>query len=422
MRLFAHVVDSLAAGRQPEPARLAEVGYLMRTTAVYGNGKFGIADRGRIAERPEISGPFGAEMLAVYLIRLFTLDLVEHVARVRAPDTFVPLAPQLKRMLGIGNSTGLGMAPFLVSHPVLLNNWVAARETALARVRGIGRVAPEDVAGFRRLLTAARAHVAEWRVGDPVQSARIARLETDLMALDAWAAREAADPQPSLWDVLYRRAEERLSVEAQELLVSLLIEPHGDLVDDLTATMASREVETLDPAMPAGRLRQIVETVYAWALDVDLAAPGAQKFFWYVSEEKLEPRLGEREAEPGADREMPLAVARDVQALAAMLRDCGAETSCAELVMRRPDLRHVVVRAQTVARHPYGEIRDSLVDAACLPIDLLRCKLSFFGASKFDPKSDRWTRITMFAGAPLPGEIAGEGGDWFVLGPTVPRS
>ena len=39
------------------------------------------------------------------------------------------------------------------------------------------------------------------------------------------------------------------------------------------------------------------------------------------------------------------------------------------------------------------------------PIDILRCKLSFFGASKYDPKSNLWTRITLFQGAPLPNEL-----------------
>jgi hypothetical protein len=39
------------------------------------------------------------------------------------------------------------------------------------------------------------------------------------------------------------------------------------------------------------------------------------------------------------------------------------------------------------------------------PIDLLRCKLSFFGATRFDPRSDRWVRITMFKGAPYPDEL-----------------
>ena len=52
-----------------------------------------------------------------------------------------------------------------------------------------------------------------------------------------------------------------------------------------------------------------------------------------------------------------------------------------------------------------SEIKDNLVAANCLPIDLLRCKLSFFGAAKFDPKSDLWTRITLYQGAPLPEEL-----------------
>ena len=130
VRLFDHVADALAVGQQPDMQRLAATGYLMRTTAVYGNGKFGMADRAPGAK------PFRLEMLAVYLIREFTLDLVQHVAKARNA-TAVPLAASAKRMLGIGNSTGLGMAPFLVSHPVLLNNWILVRETALARVRAL---------------------------------------------------------------------------------------------------------------------------------------------------------------------------------------------------------------------------------------------------------------------------------------------
>ena len=72
-RLFEHVVDCLAAGRQPDPADLAAVGYLMRTTAVYGSGKFGLADREAIADRAECAGPFRAEMLSVWLTRAFTI-------------------------------------------------------------------------------------------------------------------------------------------------------------------------------------------------------------------------------------------------------------------------------------------------------------------------------------------------------------
>jgi hypothetical protein len=79
--------------------------------------------------------------------------------------------------------------------------------------------------------------------------------------------------------------------------------------------------------------------------------------------------------------------------------------------MNHPQHRQIIRRAQLVHRYPYAEIRDNLVAATCLPIDILRCKLSFFGVGKFDPKSDRWTRVTMFQGAPLPEDLANAGAD-----------
>jgi hypothetical protein len=109
VRLFAHVADALSQGRQPDEAEIAAVGYLMRTTAVYGSGKFGASDRARIAARPELNGPFQVEMLTVWLIRAFTVDIVEHMARVKGGDQAIRLDPALRRSLGVGNSTGLGM-------------------------------------------------------------------------------------------------------------------------------------------------------------------------------------------------------------------------------------------------------------------------------------------------------------------------
>jgi len=52
--------------------------------------------------------------------------------------------------------------------------------------------------------------------------------------------------------------------------------------------------------------------------------------------------------------------------------------------------------------HPYGEVQDNLIDQSMMPIDLLRCKLSFFGATHFDPRSDRWVRISLFKGQDYP--------------------
>ncbi|MDH3695632.1 MAG: hypothetical protein OER96_13805, partial [Gammaproteobacteria bacterium] len=112
VRLFDYVIDCLAEGEQPDIQKLADVGYLVRTTAVYGNGKFGIADFGRLDKDGPFSQPFRAQMLVVYLSRHLAFDMVEHVARQRNPQKAVALHRSTKRFLGVGNSTGLGMAPF----------------------------------------------------------------------------------------------------------------------------------------------------------------------------------------------------------------------------------------------------------------------------------------------------------------------
>ena len=135
VRVFEHVVDQLSQGKQPDTKILYDVGYLYRTTAVYGSGKFGLADRIKVQDREELKGPFRLEMMLVFLARQFTFDMVNHVAYQRSPKSAVMLDDNIARNLGIGNSTGLGMAPFIVNHPALLNQWIYSREKALQAIR-----------------------------------------------------------------------------------------------------------------------------------------------------------------------------------------------------------------------------------------------------------------------------------------------
>ena len=78
----------------------------------------------------------------------------------------------------------------------------------------------------------------------------------------------------------------------------------------------------------------------------------------------------------------------------------------ADFLVAAPECRSIVWRVQMAPHCPYGEIRDNLLGAGQRPVDILRFKLSFFGVAKFDPKSDLWTRVNMYQGAPLPHEIA----------------
>ncbi len=406
VRLWDHVVERLSTGRQPDPDRVAEVGYLMRTTAVYGSGKFGAADHAALAGRPVMGGPFRAEMLAVWLIRTFVVDLVEHLARVKGGSAAVPLDPDLRRTFGIGNSTGLGMAPFLVNHPTLLNAWITARETAIARVRGLKDVRPTDAALLCSLVCRTDAALSHWRSTDPETTHRVETLRADCKRISEHLTAGALN-QPFPWDHLIDWSREALSVDGQELLGSLILEPHSDLVDDLADAMSADESAAFQIAgdQTTAELRDALRKFYGWALSTDYADKQASARFWYTSAAKREPRLGERALEAGGELEQPLDVARAAASLWEALETRPHNESVATFLTEAPEHRRTVRRVQIVAAAPYAEIRDNLIDAEMRPIDMLRCKLAFFGATRFDPRSDRWLRITMFQNAPYPDEL-----------------
>lgn len=418
VRLWEHVVSSLAGGTQPDADQINAVGYLMRTTAVYGSGKLGAADREMIAERPEFRVPFQVEMLSVYLTRWFVRDLVQHMANVRAQaqgSMAATLDAELARSMGIGNSTGLGMAPFLLNHPVLFSNWVAARETALQRVRAVATARAEEVAIFNDIFARNKLSVANWHSEHPVQIEKLAALQADVDAISAKLEDEGlAQNRP--WESLYQWSTEALTIEGQEWLVSLLLEPYGHLLDDLEQEMAADNTATfrIAGAMTVSRLREVLQEVYGWALDIDWTQPANKARAWYVSEEKLEPRLGERFEEPIEEYEQPLAPGRDATQLYQALAHWPDDTPVAEFLLRHPEHRHSVRRAQIANRAPYAEIRDNTISEDVLPIDMLRCKLAFFGAMHFDPRSDRWVRICMYGNAPYPEELSARDGDFWV--------
>lgn len=406
-RMWGHVVDHLAKGRQPDEALIQSVGYLMRTTAVYGNGKFGAADRSSYHTRPIISEPFQAELLSVYLTRAFVLDLVEHAARAKGGKSAVKLKPALRRQLGIGNSTGLGMAPFITFHPALLHNWIAARETALARVRSVKSVSGQARGNFRSVLKRAALNADNWQSQHPLQIEKLTALRADLTALsDHIKTQGLTGKYP--WDTLVHWAESNIGLEGQEQLISLLLEPYPDLVDGLSETMKADENASfpIDGTKTVAQTCTNLQETYAWALGQDYTACENSARFWYVSEEKLEPRLGERYAEDGAELEQPQAIARDIAAFHETLQNWPDTAPLSDVLLAHPEHRQVARRAQLTAKHPYAEIRDNQLSAHMLPIDMLRCKLSFFGATKFDPRSDRWVRICMYQNAPFPDELA----------------
>lgn len=414
VRLWEHVVSRLAAGLQPDTEALQSTGYLMRTTAVYGSGKFGACDRAALEQRPEFAEPFQVEMLSVYLIRAFVLDLVEHLAAARGGASAVRLHAESARDLGIGNSTGLGMAPFVLNHPELFNHWVHAREEAIRRVRTMPTATREERSLFLDVLEHSRSLFASWHTDHAQQSARIEELVADLDAAGEVLPEllQAAFP----WNRLHLWTREHLGIEAQECLASLMLEPYAEQVDDLCAEMAHTEDNRacIRGNTTVADMRHAIESCYDWALRIDWQQPAALARAWYVSQEKLEPRLGERFEEPIEPFEQPLAPGRDAVAFYHELSHWPDNATLAEVLLERAQFRHIALRIQIVSEWPYAEIRDNTVAADMQAIDLLRCKLSFFGATHFDPRSDRWVRIRLFAGAPYPADLSPTNADRWV--------
>ena len=206
---------------------------------------------------------------------------------------------------------------------------------------------------------------------------------------------------------LYLWLERETCEECVEYIVSLMMEPYGEIINPLVKEMSSDEEKYFN--IPTDRmvadLIGILEKKYSNILKIDFDKKENHKKFWFISKNKEEPRLADRFEESGSDLEQPLAIARDIKRLYEKTLLAKKSLKISKFLINNSDLRHVVRRAFVIEKFPYSEIQDNTISENIVPIDMLRLKLSFFGALKFDPRSDKWLRICMFQGAPLPGEL-----------------
>ncbi len=407
VRVFNYVVDSLSKGSQPDLDILEKVGYLYRTTAVYGSGKFGLADRFRIKNREEINGPFRLEMMLVYLVRQFTFDQVNHVAKNKNPKSAVKLDPKICKKLGIGNSTGLGMAPFIVNHPTLLNNWILSREIALKKIREIKKVNLNEIKIFKKCLKNSIKIISSWNTDSEYQKNKINSLFKNIQKFLKFIEEEFDFEIDFPLNEVYLWVEKNTCEECIEYVVSMMLEPFDNITKPLVNGMSSDEDEyfTIPTNRTVKDLRNIIEKRYPDILKINFEKKENFKNFWFISKNKEEPRYADRFDEEGSELEQPLAIARDVKKLYDQLLVSKNSLTIDKFLIANNDLRHVIRRAFIIEKFPYSEIQDNTIGEKVIPIDMLRLKLSFFGALKFDPRSDKWLRICMFQGAPLPNDL-----------------
>ena len=411
VRLFEYVVKCLSNGKQPDINEINKVGYLLRTTAVYGSGKFGLSDFANTKAVTDFNQPFRAEMLAVYIIREFSLQLVEHVAKKQNPSKAVKLENNIKQHLGIGNSTGLGMAPFIIKHPKLINKWMKQYTQSLDNIIN-QKVDSKKLTAYFKLLKKALLYLKEVTTFDEYQitknSKTVKDLEKFISHLNKFQKENVNDLQ---WIDLIKFTINHCNFDTQEIAKVQLLELYPEISEELAEDMSDVEEMKINESQTLKQLNSIIEKDYKWALKVDFSDKNNDYLFWYISAAKLEPRLGERYNEEGSELEQHLGVAKMVQNLHTKMQKENLDKSVAEYLILNPELRGIIRRIQSLEQYPYAEVQDNILSKETIPINMLRFKLSFFGANRYDPKSDRWLRVSFFSGAPFLSNLNAENVD-----------
>ena len=398
VRLFQYVVDCLSNGNQPDIYEINKVGYLLRTTAVYGSGKFGLSDFTNTKNTTVFNQPFRAEMLSVYLIREFSIELVEHVARQINPKKAVKLDRKIKQHLGIGNSTGLGMAPFIIKHPKLINKWMKQYTKTLEE---ISQIELDNIVfeKYKNLLNKALNYLEEVNTSDEFQINKNKLATEDLKKYISYI-NDLDLSQKFKWLDILDYCDSNFNNDTKEIARVQLIELYPQISEDLAEDMADEEIMEIDGNQSIGDLKQIINDKYFWIKDIDFNNKDSNYLFWYVSAAKLEPRLGERYNEQGSELEQNLGIAKMVSDLFKQIKNVDENQLICEFLLTHPEYRGIVKRIQSLKNYPYSEVQDNVLDKKTIPINMLRFKLSFFGANRYDPKSDRWLRVSFFSGAP----------------------
>ena len=306
------------------------------------------------------------------------------------------------------------MAPFIVNHPTLLNNWILCRETALKKIREIKNVNNEDSILFKNCVRDSIKNITSWNTESEYQQKKIKHLLNDVRKFTDFVEKKFDFKKDYPFNEIYLWLEKETCDECIEYIVSIMMEPYNEIIEPLIKQMSSEEEKYFN--IPTDRttdeLRKIIEKKYLNILSINFKKEENFKKFWFISKNKEEPRLADRFEEQGSELEQPLAIARDIKRLHDKLTLLKTDLTIDKFLIDNSDLRHVVRRAFIIEKFPYSEIQDNTISEKIVPIDMLRLKLSFFGALKFDPRSDKWLRICMFQGAPLPEELKNYDEQW----------
>jgi hypothetical protein len=423
-RIFDYVVDCLAEGRQPDGAQLAPIGYIFRTTGFTANGFIGMRSYlGMELDHP-LRGPYHAQMCSAFLLREYVSDLVDAMAAARNPGAARLSAP-LRRYLGIGNSAGLGLTPFICNHPRLLHLWTWSKEVALAQARSREvRADDPEVQEFRHLLAKAKRYFTEdARDGNGIFASNTLVADQIGQAIrwsEVTLLPRLADTPRRPWIELLDWAESTLHYETIEVLHAVLIELYPDIVHANSRQMTGDETLDIDASMSVADLRSLISDKYGWTEECFGDVEQSTENFWYMSSEApYEPRRGRRGFRPEYEFEMHMDAPLQLARLRHALADVAADVSLAEFVAIRPEFRNIAAWLCSLADGQYGLLRENTLADGHMTFGSVRFMLSHYGMDKLDAQKPRSVKGVLLQGAPIGVDLPmRRGGDWpFVVVP-----
>lgn len=419
MRVFDQTMAALAEGRQPTVEDLAKVCYLMRNTGLDGNGTFGTRSFPSLGASHALGGVLEAQLLTAYLMREFSCDLVEHLAA-KMSDSAVRLDPKLRRYIGVGNGSALGLIFFIHKHPRLIHAMLSAREELIAKARGLELKATDSrISQFIDLVRQAilfrrqdrmvyETFASSAAIADDLE--KLATALEDFRQTGKMLGHDAEHPL----DVLADGLEADLVPEAFETYLSLLIELVPEDADRLLAKLEGTDEFTVSPSEPVESLKALVREEYRWALDTDMSGSAAYRYVWYKSETAEEPRRGAREEVPDA-LDLGFDICGGVQALHADLEKESGSLSAARFLMKHPEHRYLIARMQSLRGLDYHTPHANINAEGFVPIDLVRLmNVGVHGIDKTRDFLNRNLRGVLYHGAPTPDDLrAGYTGTWY---------
>lgn len=404
-RAFNHTVDALAAGEQPDTQTLWEVGYLMRNTGLDGNGTFLTRSFLTFEEDHPLRLPLHAQLLSAFLIREFAADLAEAMAKHQSPHA-VPLDRELRRMIGIGNGSALGLLFFVNTHPMLVGTWLEQRQSLLVEGAAVPLQLENDAyREYRDLLQRA----ADFDRVDPyiyTQFENPADIAADLDRAVEILDRIVAAGETTAAQVL-TELDGVIGDEAFELAAANLIEllPYERIAGALEVGIRAEQF-VCDPTMRISELSEILERDYGWALGVDMEAAGAREFVWYKSADAEEPRRGPA-SEVRGGHNWALDLPSNIQAITQAITQSGNLTLVGELLREYPELRAAIERVQALRDFRYHSPHMNMLADDFVPVSIVRFMNSAVHGllRTVDEGDDRNVLGLIYLGAPTAADL-----------------